>query len=285
MRWASSTAGTAAGRAGPPPSPGLLVQLSLVVQRRAPRRVRDGRHMARDAGGVAAFAAAQLRRGRLRRMGRRARAPPGLVRARASTTPPGPRQRSSDRPARRPSPRLYRAAHADCRSTWCPPVRVHTLPSGAVVADFGAVYAAAPAGQVRQRRTPAAPSPGGWGTCSTPTARCRRCTAHRGRTFRSPTSWVRGPRSSRASPTAGSATSRSTTPASPWAPASSSRSPATRRCRTRRWRPSRRATARSTPSGSSTRTRACTAARSSSSTPRRGRRVSSSGTPRTSRKA
>ncbi len=109
------------------------------------------------------------------------------------------------------------------------PVRVHTLASGAVVADFGAVYAARPLvaftsggagphGQDRARRS----------TCSTPTARSPRSTGLRARTCRSPTSRERAPSPSKASPIAGSATSRSTTRAGLWRPISSSRSPGTR---------------------------------------------------------
>ena len=68
------------------------------------------------------------------------------------------------------------------------PVRLHTVAGGAVVADFGAVYAARPRVRVRHGAGRAAPSPCGRATCSIPTGRSRRCTARRRPTSRSPTS-------------------------------------------------------------------------------------------------
>ena len=95
------------------------------------------------------------------------------------------------------------------------PVSLHTVAGGAVVADFGAVYAARPRIAVRARGRPGTRSPCGRATCSIRTGRSRRCTGRRRRTSRSPTSWGRGAtRPSRPSPTSGTATCRSTIRAS-----------------------------------------------------------------------
>ena len=164
------------------------------------------------------------------------------------------------------------------------PVRLHTVAGGAVVADFGAVYAARPTRARSAGGSPGAPSPCEPVTSSIPTARSRRCTGRRRRTCRPPTSCGRATRPSRPSPTSASATCRSTNRANRWAPTRSWLSPGTPPCPRSPVRRSRPTTARSMRSGASTHARACIAATSNSSTRRPGRRASSSGTPPTSPK-
>ena len=210
---ACCTVGTGPARAGPPRRPGLLLQLRSGYA--------DGRHVVlgsdgswqRAPGRVAALTAAQRRRRRLRGMGGRARPPPGMVE-------PGLRRQLVDARHRRRAGR-HRTVHRDVRPADHHPrrhpsfrSRLHTLASGAVVADFGAVYAARPRVRFAQGEPRTDRDAAGGLPARSRRRRSRPCTGRRRPTSRPRTSCARAARPSRPSPTSGSATCRSTTPAS-----------------------------------------------------------------------
>ncbi len=202
-----------AGAGAPRLLPRPAVPALGLVRRRPPGRLRVGRHVARTPGRVAALAAAQQRRRRLRRMGGRPGPAPGVVEPRLR------RRRLVAGDGRRP--RRHRALQPDLRAAdhhrrdarppgppghpgrWRRRGGLRRRLRGAAA---GGVHPGA-AGAHRRRCGPA--------TCSIPTARSRRCTGRRRRTSRPPTSCGRAARPSRPSPTSGSATCRSTTRASP----------------------------------------------------------------------
>ena len=88
-------------------------------------------------------------------------------RSRGSTTPDGRRSRCAVRWAPSPSP-ASRPAHPHRRSLVRPVLGAHAA-DGAVVADFGAVYAARPARDASTTGWTAGPFPCTWATCSIPT--------------------------------------------------------------------------------------------------------------------
>ena len=215
--WQGPTKGHPAGK------PGVIAQISVLHRRRPPRvvvtdgswRVRKGAWLRRDP------TRPRGRPGRLHREHRRARASRSAGTRRASTTAPGRRRRCSGRPASRRGRTWSRCARASSRSP-SRRCRSRRLASGAVVADFGKVYAAVPTVTFHHgvaggssRCAPAtcstSPSPGQpFSACP---ARCRRPRhpAHRHELQR--TCSAAASRSSIPSTISGSATSRSTTPA------------------------------------------------------------------------
>ena len=272
-------------RARPGP-PGVRAGPALpavpAVRRRAPRRVRVRRQLAGAPGRMAPVTAAQPRRRRLRRVGRRAGPSAGLVRVPATTTARGRRSPSSARPAPRPFTPTYAQ-----RTT----IREIARPPRAACTRWPAVRSWPTSGpSIRRGRRwqfargqPGAPSPCGRATCSIPTGRSRRCTARRRPTSPSPTSCGRAAQAFEAFTYFGFRYLQIDNPGQALAPGPDRRHhPARRHARRRRRRRSRRTTGCSTRSGGSRRAPACIAARSSSSTPRPGRRASSSGTPPTS---
>ena len=140
---------------------------------------RHRRHVARARRPSGSRRAAQ-RRGRLHRDRRRAARTRTVGPRPGSTTPRGSRSRCSGRPERKPFTQSGRAAHPHREQCGPQPVSVRTLPSGAVVADYGAIDAATPGRcAFRARRRRAGRSRCAPGTCSTPTGPCRRPTRTR----------------------------------------------------------------------------------------------------------
>ena len=139
---ACCTAGTGPARDDRPPPRPALPALRL-VPRRPPRRLRVGRHVAGAPGRMAAVAPAQRRRRRLRGVGGRAGPAAGLVepRLRRRRVVGGDGARAGRLGAVQPDATRSAPPSARRRSH---PVRLHTVAGGAVVADFGAVYAARP---------------------------------------------------------------------------------------------------------------------------------------------
>ena len=118
-----------AGKGGPRSAPGLLVPALALVRRRPPCRVRVRRDLARAPGRVAALAAAQPRRRRLRRMGGRAGAARAGGRARVTTTARGPPSPSIGPAGTAPFTRTY-AQRTTIAEHTVRPVTVHTLAGG-----------------------------------------------------------------------------------------------------------------------------------------------------------
>ena len=166
------TTGTGPARAGPRRRRACSCRSRSCTRTAPARSIGTDGTWQRASGRVASGRAAQ-RRGRVHRARRR---PPAA--ARMGTSPGSTRSGWTHvavigSGGHRSRSRIWSRSARTSSSTRCEPVSVRTLPSGAVIADYGAVDRGAPVGDVRRTAWRAGRSRCTSGTCSIPTATCR----------------------------------------------------------------------------------------------------------------